>query len=179
MPIKHIDLAGRASDYPEALSHYSDEPPLYRVVLWPHRSLSRQGFVWFIAVTCGFLALPVLALVGTAALWGLLPFLVLTIWAMWFFLMRSYRDGYLVEELSLWPDHLELIRTSPKDGRKEWGANPYWVEIATHDKPVENYLTLRGGPREVELGAFLSADERLELKEELEMKLRFLATETH
>jgi len=37
--------------------------------------------------------------------------------------------------------------------------------------PVPNYLTLQGGPREVELGAFLSEDERVALKAEVQVAL--------
>jgi len=56
----------------------------------------------------------------------------------------------------------------------DWEANPYWVRVALHAKggPVPNYLTLSGGGREVELGAFLSPPERVELKSLLERELR-------
>ena len=175
MPIQHITLNEGASDYPEALSSYQGKAPLYRVLLYPHRSLPRGGFVTFIAVTSALLALPLLALVNTSVFWGLLPFIVLTMVAVWMFLMHSYRSGQLVEELSIWPDHITLIRRNPNGELLAWETNPYWVEVASHDTPVPNYLTLRGGPREVELGAFLSPEERAELKEELEDKLRFLA----
>lgn len=175
MPVKHIHLDERASDYPEALSTYDDKPPVFRVVLWPHRSLPRGGFVFFIAMTSFLLGIPLLGLIGTMALWGLLPFLVLTIAMLWFFMMRSYRDGHLVEELSLWPDRMTLVRVSPREGRLEWQANPYWVEVVRHDAPVKDYLTLKGGSREVELGAFLTPQERVALKEELDQELRFLA----
>ena len=37
--------------------------------------------------------------------------------------------------------------------------------------PVPNYLTLQGGPREVELGAFLSQDERVALRAEVQAAL--------
>ena len=37
--------------------------------------------------------------------------------------------------------------------------------------PVPNYLTLQGGPREVELGAFLSEEERLALRDEVQAAL--------
>ncbi|MEM8820806.1 MAG: DUF2244 domain-containing protein [Pseudomonadota bacterium] len=36
----------------------------------------------------------------------------------------------------------------------------------------ENYLTLKGGGREIELGAFLSPEERLSLAERLEDAIR-------
>lgn len=179
MPIQHIDLTARASDYPEALcTNQTGEPPIWRVLLWPHRSLSKGGFVFFIAMTSFLLVLPVLPLIGTMALWGLLPFLLLTVAALWFFLMRSYRDGHLVEELSIWPDTITLVRlnpnSSPAPQRQDWAANPYWVKVNDHDTPVEHYLTLSGGPRDVELGTFLTPQERRELKTSLEDQLRAL-----
>jgi uncharacterized membrane protein len=39
---------------------------------------------------------------------------------------------------------------------------------------VPNYLTLKGEAREVELGAFLSEEERVTLSEELQQKLAAL-----
>ncbi len=171
MPIEHIDLNGRASDYPEALSTYDDKPPIWRVLLYPHRSLPATGFVWTIGLLSAGLALPLLGVFGTNVLWGVLPFLVLTVASTWYFIMRSYRDGQIVEELSLWSDQLTLVRVDPKGARKDWQANPYWVQITERDEPVKHYLTLKGGPREVELGAFLSADERVELKLSLEREI--------
>jgi len=175
MPIERIDLDEGASDYPEALSTYNGTQPRYRVLLYPHRSLPAGGFVWFMAATSFLIAIPLLPLIGTPALWGLLPFLVATIALLWFFIMRSYKSGQLVEEISVWSDHMTLARANPDGSRQDWQANPYWVEVVSHDTPLPNYLTLRGGPREVELGAFLTPDERLSLKEELDDKLRFLA----
>ena len=54
------------------------------------------------------------------------------------------------------------MRHGPKGKRQDWEANPYWLRVTLHetDGPVPNYLTLKGDGREVELGAFLSEDER-------------------
>lgn len=175
MPIEQINLTGRASDYPEALSDYSDAPPIWRVLLYPHRSLPATGFVWTIGLLSAGLAIPLIGVFGTNVLWGVLPFLILTVAGTWYFIMRNYRDGQIVEELSLWADQLTLVRVEPKGTRRDWQANPYWVKINERDEPVKHYLTLQGGPREVELGAFLSADERVALKTELENKIRQLA----
>ena len=146
------------------------DAPLAELHLWPYRSLSRRGFVTFIGVTAGLLALPALALIGRLALWGLLPFLLGAIWAIWWALQRSQRDGEVLEELRIWPDRVELVRHDPKRDTRAWEANPYWITPHLHvtGGPVPNYLTLRGGPREVEIGAFLSEPERLALRDELQ-----------
>ncbi|MBD3766115.1 MAG: DUF2244 domain-containing protein [Rhodobacterales bacterium] len=119
------------------------------------------------------LAAPLLAVFGSPVLWGLLPFLLVTLWALWAALTRSYRDGEIVEDLSIWPDRMRLVRHGPRGRRQEWEANPHWVRLELHRSggPVPNYLTLKGGPREVELGAFLSEDERLALHADLSRRL--------
>jgi len=57
-----------------------------------------------------------------------------------------------------------------------WRADPHWIAIKLTPKggPVEHYLTLSGGGREVELGAFLTPDERVKLNEDLsQLLIRF------
>ncbi len=155
-----------------------DTPPLARLSLWPYRSLTRRGFVWFIGGTVALISLPVLAVIGTMALWGLLPFLALAVAAMWYFLERSYKDGTVLEELDIHPDRITLRRHEPRGPARNWEANPHWVSVHLHRTggPVENYLTLKGGGREVELGAFLTPDERKELYDQLERLLVQLRT---
>ena len=56
---------------------------------------------------------------------------------------------------------------------RDWEANPYWVRLKLHEAggPVPKYLTLSGAGREIELGAFLTPGERVELKSCLEAEL--------
>lgn len=140
-----------------------------RFLLWPHQSLNRTGFVWFIGVTSGLIALPLISVMGTAVLWGLVPFLTAAIWAIWFALRKNGRDREIVEDLHLSPTRLTLVRRGPGDKRQDWEANPYWVRVTLHPTagPVPNYLTLKGDGREVELGAFLSEEERIQLRDDL------------
>lgn len=147
--------------------------PRTRLHLWPYRSLPRSGFVWFIGMTSALIALPLLVLIGSAVLWGLLPFLLLTIAGIWWALDRSYRDGEIIEDLILTPTEITLTRHGPRGRRQDWQANTHWVRAVLHPKsgPVPNYLTLQGGPREVELGAFLTPDERARLLTELHTAL--------
>lgn len=147
-----------------------------RLHLWPHRSLSQRGFVWFIGATAALIAVPLLGILGSPVLWALLPFLLATIWAIWFALRKNGRDRDIVEDLRLSPDRIHLARHGPRGQRQDWEANPYWLRVTLHPTggPVPNYLTLKGEGREVELGAFLSEDERITLCSELQARLASL-----
>ncbi len=144
-----------------------------RLQLWPYRSLPRKGFVLFIGGTSAMVLFPLIAVLGSPVLWGILPFFGLAIWGMWAALARSYRDGEIVEDLTLTPDTLSLTRHGPRGRRQDWQANPFWVSVHIHPTggPVPHYLTLRGSGREVELGAFLSEEERISLRDELQARL--------
>lgn len=149
-------------------------PPVALLRLWPHRSLPRMGFVGVIGLTAALGALPLLMVLGSPILWGLLPFFLVTLWALWAALQQSYRSGEVVEELRLWPDRVELTRREPRRPLRRWEANPHWVRAALHETggPVPNYLTLSGAGRTVEIGAFLSEEERLSLWKELPARIR-------
>ena len=144
------------------------------LTLWPHRSLPARGFVAFIAVTAALLALPLLTQLGTPALWMLLPFLLTAVAAIWFALMKSRRDREMLEELTLTPDTMTLTHRKGRSAPQTWEGNPYWTRPVIYPTggPVPNYLTLKGSGREVELGAFLTEQERLALKAELERALK-------
>ena len=138
--------------------------------LWPNRSLPAQGFVWVIGLTAGFLALPLLAVLGTAALWGVLPFAALAVWALWAAIRRSYRGPSEVLQLSR--QALILTRSDPGRADRVWRTDPYWVRLALHhNHPIESYLTLTNGQREIELAAFLSPEERVALHDDLQRRL--------
>ena len=148
--------------------------PRVALRLTPYKSLTPEGFVWFIGVTAALISMPLLGIIGTSVFWGLLPFVVAAIWAIWAALQRSWRSMDLYEDVLLWDDLIRIERHERKRAPRDWEANPYWVRMTLHPKggPVPNYLTLQGGPREVELGAFLTPSERSELKRLLDRELR-------
>ncbi len=145
-----------------------------RLHLWPYRSLPRRGMVWFLGSTAAAIVLPLLGLIGSPVLWGILPFLLGALWAIWGALEKSFRDAEIVEDLRLTPDLVTLVRHGPRGKRQDWQANPHWLRLALHATggPVPQYLTLQGEGREVELGAFLTAAERRALAAELTELLR-------
>ncbi|MBL4811418.1 MAG: DUF2244 domain-containing protein [Rhodobacteraceae bacterium] len=129
----------------------------------PNSPLQPKGFVTFISLTCAFMALPLLAMIGKSALYFLLNFFALTMLGLWFALRHNQRNAAkLHEALCFWPDKWELKHTGTNGKTQHWQANPHWIEITLHpnEGPVEQYLTLRGDGRTIELGAFLSPDER-------------------
>ena len=176
MPIHTESVSGsqEAPASPGASASARGAPRL-RLRLTPHQSLTAEGFVWFIGATAALISVPLLSILGTAVFWALLPFIVGAVWGVWAALKRSWRDRALWEEVILWDDLIRVERHEPnRKAPLDWEANPYWVRVALHAKggPVPNYLTLSGGGREVELGAFLTPVERVELKDRLERVLR-------
>ena len=148
------------------------DAPCWTVTLWPYRSLSPEGFRVILGVTAAGLALPLLALAGTGAAVALAPYALLALFALWAFIKLSYRTGRVTEVLRLWPDAIAVERREPWGRVRRWAANPYWVDIEIEDtRNIERYLTLRGNGRRIELGSFLTPDERTELATELRTRI--------
>ncbi len=147
------------------------DPATTALHLRPHRSLSSAGFVWFIGLTAALLALSLIPQLGTPVLWALLPFLTMAVAGIWLALRLSYRTA--TEDLTLSPTAITLTRHNPGKPDQTWQANPYWVQVMLHPTggPVPDYLTLSGNGRMVELGTFLTVDERRRLHDLLRQRL--------
>ena len=119
--------------------------------------------------TSVMISLPLFPLLGTVVLWGLLPFLALAVWGLWFALQRSYDNANLHEALVIEPTEIHLTRTNPRGDIQKWECNSYWAQAEIHPTggPVAHYITLKGKGRTVEIGAFLSESERKTLYGEL------------
>lgn len=145
--------------------------PVYAVVIWPHRSLTPGVRRMVLGAVALGLSLPMVTLLGTLAFWGMLPFVLTAAALVWLGLRRSDYDRSLVEELTLWRDEVRVERREPDGRRLRWSAEPLKVRLRLHAEPIESYLTLSGGGREIELGAFLSPPERVALMAEIEAAL--------
>jgi uncharacterized membrane protein len=172
MPVQIDDLNG-APETAGALFREGHGMPRLRLILTPHKSLTPEGFVWFIGATAALIVIPLLSILGNPVFWFLLPFILGALWAIWAALKRSWRDREIYEQVLVWDDLIRLERHDPRRPSRNWEANPYWVRVALHPRggPVPQYLTLQGGDREVELGAFLTPPERVGLKDTLERLL--------
>ncbi|KUP93977.1 hypothetical protein TRIHO_11580 [Tritonibacter horizontis] len=142
--------------------------------MWPHQSLTPEGYVGFLGATAALISLPLLPVLGSTLFWGLIPFLALAIFGMKYALDRHRRQSQVIEVLRLGPELAELIRTDAAGGEQTWRCNRHWAQVVLHRDhgPVPHYVTLRGAGREVEIGAFLSEPERKALYDDLRIALR-------
>ncbi|MHC9234597.1 DUF2244 domain-containing protein [Pseudooceanicola sp. 502str34] len=148
---------------------WSETPEGRRLRLWPYRSLPPRGFAFVIGLFFLLLLIPLFGVLGSLVLWGLLPFGLGALWALWFGLRRSYRSAEIEELLEITPERITLHRENPDGSQQDWDAQSYWARAEMHRQggPVPWYVTLSGNGRTVEIGAFLSEDERRALYGEL------------
>ena len=143
------------------------------IEVWPYNSLKPKGFVLFLGSTFVLISFPLFNVLGTTVFWGLLPFLLAAFMGVWFALRRSLNDRQILEQLTLSKEEIALIRQNPTGEHKRWVCSPYWAKLNIYETegPVANYITLTGNGKEVELGSFLSEDERKALYGKLEKML--------
>lgn len=144
--------------------------------LWPHNSLPQHGMAAFVLATFTLILVPAMPLLGSVVLWGVLPFLLAAVWAIYFALRRNRRARQILEVLRLDPDETTLTRTEADGQVRYWDCNRYWCQVTKYETegPVPHYVTLKGKGREVEIGAFLSEEERIALYDELARAMRRL-----
>lgn len=146
--------------------------PIYSVTLWPNRSMTPTLRRTMLGAAAIGLSIPLLPAWGTPVFWGLLPFLLLALGMLWTGFRLNDRRLQLTEVLTVWRDEVRVERTEPSGHIRRWAADPFKVRTILHESArLENYLTLKGGSREIELGAFLSPWERASLKEEVDAAL--------
>lgn len=154
----------------------SEAPPQLRLVLWPHRSLDRRNLPWIVGAAGVALSIPLVPVLGSKGVYVLTAFAGLDLALLYGLILLTYRSGRLRETVSLWPDRLRVERVEPSGAVKAWEANPHWVKIELmQTRRVKDYLVLSSGGRSIELGAFLTPEERRSLAARLQDGLRHSA----
>lgn len=168
-PAGGVPPAGRISGPQWRERH---DRPVYQATLWPNQSLTYRGYVIVLIVAGAGLGLPLLGLFGTGVFWLIAAFVIVPFLALRFAFQQNKRALRIEERLQIWRDEVRVERREP-DGRiLRWQCDPMRLRVHLYkDGKVEDYLTLAGGGREIELGAFLSPEERVELADEIEAGL--------
>lgn len=135
--------------------------PLFAATLTPHRSLSRNGVRWVIAVMAIAASIPGMIFFSLGA-WPIVGFLGVDVIAVWWALSASMRDGRQVETITLWPDELELKRVTPKGKEELLRFNPFFVKLVIDRDFNERTTALHLRTREADtvIGAFLNPDDK-------------------
>jgi len=147
-------------------------PARFDIVLYPNRSLGRVGF----AVLMGGVVL-VSAAVGAGFMmvgaWPVTGFLGLDVLLIYGAFRLHDRESRRAEFVRLDRDGLTVRRLEPDGTSRSWHFEPYWLRVSIeavgrHDRR----LVLRSHGRQLEIGTFLTPDEREELARALESALR-------
>lgn len=135
--------------------------PLFAATLTPHRSLSRNGLRWVIAIMAIGASIPGIIFFSLGA-WPIVGFMGLDVLAVWWALSASTRDGRQMETLTLWPDELELKRTKPNGQEELLRFNPLFVKLVIDRDFNERTqaLHLRSRDADTVIGAFLNPDDK-------------------
>ena len=151
----------------------SDEYSCLRMRLVPNRSLDTHGTkIVSGIIACGFL-LPIIPFIGSPIGITLTIFSGLTFYLFLALLQRSFQEGNTFEEILISKHKILVVHKEKNEEQKTWEGNPYWtrVNVDVNNRKLKNYLTLAGKGRHIELGAFLSPDERIELRDKIQNAL--------
>ena len=151
----------------------SEEPSLLRARLVPNRSLDRHGTKIVAAIiACGFL-FPIIPFIGSPIGTTLTIFSGLTFYLFLTLLQKNFQQGNTFEEVLILKSKIIVVHKEKNKEKKTWECNPYWtrVHVDFNNPKLKNYLTLTGNGRHIELGAFLSPDERIELRDKIQNAL--------
>ena len=137
------------------------QSPLFAALLTPHRSLSPSGIRWVIAFTAIMASIPgvVFFAMGAWPVVGLMGLdIVLLTWA----LTASYADKDAFEEITLWPDTLDIRSVSKKGRETSLSFNPFLVRFSVVRDNDDRVIALKIVSREseVEIGRFLTPDDK-------------------
>lgn len=135
--------------------------PLFAAKLTPHRSLGRKGFRAIIVMVAVLATIPGIIFFSLGA-WPVVGFMGLDVILIWWALSASQRDGKRYEEVTLWPDQLELKQVDGAGKETMTRFNPYFVKLVI-DRDFNERTTglhLRSRDRDIALGAFLNPDEK-------------------
>ncbi len=149
------------------------DPAFLRMRLMPNRSLDSTGTkIVFILIACGFL-LPLIPFIGSAIGTTITIFSGLTFYLFLTLLQKNFQQAYIFEEIFISKNKVIVVHQEKNKEQKTWEGNPYWtrVRIDVNNPKLKNYLTLTGKGQHIELGAFLSPDERIELRDEIQNAL--------
>jgi uncharacterized membrane protein len=137
------------------------EPPIFSVVLTPHRSLSPAGFVIFMTVL-GVMSFITGMIFFIAGAWPVMGFCGLDVLLVYWAFRANYRGARAYEEVTITPSELTVRKVSHHGRVREWTLNPVWVRLHrdVHAEFGIERLFLVSRGRKLPIAGFLGAQEK-------------------
>ncbi|HWV21845.1 MAG TPA: DUF2244 domain-containing protein [Devosia sp.] len=134
--------------------------PLFSATLRPDRSLRAAGG-WIGLAAAGLLGLPFLVAVPEFLLPGILGFAIAG-GALTAFSVRQARRARLIEQITVWPDQIELVTAGPGQERQMRRLDPKTVRLVlTRDEDERTMAVhLNQGSERIEIAAFLAINDK-------------------
>ncbi|MBK1696921.1 DUF2244 domain-containing protein [Rhodovibrio salinarum] len=151
-----------------AHAHPDDDALVFDAILTPHRSLSKRGFTLLMTSVCivSFTAGLGFFLMGA---WPVVGFMGLDVLLIYGAFKLNFRAARLYETVTLTRDDLTVRRVSPRGDSQIWRFQPAWLQVRMDDPPEhDSQLILRSHGRQLAIGSFLTAEERLDLAKTLQ-----------
>lgn len=135
--------------------------PLFAARLTPNRSLSPHGIRVVIAVLVALALLPGIIFYDLGA-WPVIAFMVADVGVLFWALTHSVRDSRRFEQVTLWPDRLEIVQASPTGESHKQSFAPDAVRLVIERDFDERTtgITLRSADRDLVIGSFLTPDDK-------------------
>lgn len=137
------------------------EPTIFSVVITPHRSLGRVGFLVLMGLfgAMSFIAGMVFLIAGA---WPVFGFFGLDVLLLYWALRLNYRHADAYEEVKVTPSALTVRKVSHRGRAREWVLNPLWVrleKIEIEDFGIDKLLLVSRG-RQLTVAGFLGPEEK-------------------
>ncbi len=137
-------------------------PARFDAILHPHSSLGPSGFMLVMAMigVTSFIAGVAFVIAGAWPVFGFLGFDVVLVYVAF---KLNYRDARRYETVTLTDDELTVRKVEPNGRRRTFKFQPYWLQVDLDDPPGPgSELMLRTHGMALEIGKFLTADEKAE-----------------
>lgn len=137
----------------------------WQATLTPHRSLGRSGFLTVVALVAA-INLVVGLLFAAMGAWPVAGFAGLDVLLIWWAFLINFADAKEVEQVSITDHEVRLERRDRRGHIQTCNLVRRWtrVELAFDpERELVGALQLVSGPHRIEIGSFLSHDERKSL----------------
>ena len=148
-----------------------NNPIRFDAVLHPYASLTPRGFFLLMAFI-GVISFCAGVAFVIAGAWPVVGFFGVDMVLVYIAFKLNYHDARRYETLRLTDTTLTVERVAPSGKRERWRFQPYWLQVEIDDNPAsDSALTLRSHGRIVEIGSFLTTDEKIDLANALRAEL--------